>query len=288
MAASAAAGTSVPDEAHVVHDGVRTRSLRLEGAGPTLVLLHGFTDSADTWRPLMRELARAGQAAVAVDLPHFGRAERPRGAGRLLPAYDRFVAHLASAEDLGDGVVLVGSSLGGLIALRAAQNAAVPVRAVVAIGPAGLGVQPWVDLLHRVALLITLAARTPLPLPVVRALVGQAYGRLAARHPLDEDTRRRFASHIEPGDLGRILALGRQVLQEISAPDALDLAAIDAPVTLIWGRHDVLCPVAGATRLTDVIPAARVIVHEDSGHCVHLDDPGAVAVTLLSVTSRSE
>ncbi|MER6900182.1 alpha/beta fold hydrolase, partial [Amycolatopsis sp. NPDC000740] len=39
---------------------------------PRLVLLHGYCDSADTWRPVLGELAAAGIAAIAVDLPGFG------------------------------------------------------------------------------------------------------------------------------------------------------------------------------------------------------------------------
>jgi pimeloyl-ACP methyl ester carboxylesterase len=30
-------------------EGVRTRALEIEGAGPPVVLLHGYADSADTW-----------------------------------------------------------------------------------------------------------------------------------------------------------------------------------------------------------------------------------------------
>jgi pimeloyl-ACP methyl ester carboxylesterase len=37
--------------------GFDTRVLELEGDGPGLVLLHGWGDSADTWRPLLPELS---------------------------------------------------------------------------------------------------------------------------------------------------------------------------------------------------------------------------------------
>lgn len=48
--------------------GVATRVLRVKGEGPPMLLLHGYSDSADTWRPLMDLLPKA-TAAVAVDLP---------------------------------------------------------------------------------------------------------------------------------------------------------------------------------------------------------------------------
>ena len=52
--------------------GTRTRALELEGDGPPVLLLHGYADSADTWRAVLDRLARAGRRALAVDLPGFG------------------------------------------------------------------------------------------------------------------------------------------------------------------------------------------------------------------------
>ncbi len=40
--------------------GYRTRALELEGDGPPLLLLHGFSDSADTWRILLDRLGPRG------------------------------------------------------------------------------------------------------------------------------------------------------------------------------------------------------------------------------------
>lgn len=159
MTITTASGTLAPLEQDAVYGGVRTRELRQSGGGPPIVLLHGFTDSADTWRPLMRELTAAGREAVAVDLPHFGSAERPRPGGALLPAFDAFAADVVRAADRGEGVVLAGNSLGGLVALRAAQNPDLAIRAVIAVGPAGLGVQPWVGAVRRAAFFVSAVSR---------------------------------------------------------------------------------------------------------------------------------
>ena len=49
-------------------DGYETRVLELEGDGPSLILFHGYGDSADTWRPLMDHFARVGRRAVVTVL----------------------------------------------------------------------------------------------------------------------------------------------------------------------------------------------------------------------------
>ena len=56
--------------------GFSTRVLELEGDGPPLLLIHGYADSADTWRLVLDELARRDRRAIAIDLPGFGRADR--------------------------------------------------------------------------------------------------------------------------------------------------------------------------------------------------------------------
>src|SRR3954454_5784125 len=53
--------------------GHSTRALEIDGAGPGIVLLHGWGDSADVWRPLLAELVARHRRAVGVDLPGFGR-----------------------------------------------------------------------------------------------------------------------------------------------------------------------------------------------------------------------
>ena len=55
--------------------GYETRVLELEGRGDPIVLLHGWSDSADTWRCVLAQLGRQERRAIAVDLPGFGAAD---------------------------------------------------------------------------------------------------------------------------------------------------------------------------------------------------------------------
>jgi 4,5:9,10-diseco-3-hydroxy-5,9,17-trioxoandrosta-1(10),2-diene-4-oate hydrolase len=65
--------TSGVNERIVTVDGLATRILD-EGAGPTVLLLHGgaLGCSADDWRGALAPVAAAGFHALAVDLPGFG------------------------------------------------------------------------------------------------------------------------------------------------------------------------------------------------------------------------
>src|SRR5881227_3852635 len=103
--------------------GSRTRALELEGEGPPFVLLHGFADSADTWRLVLDRLARENRAALALDLPGFGTAARLDPGRPVLDQLDEFTREAVTAAAAEHGPpILVGNSLGGALALRAAER----------------------------------------------------------------------------------------------------------------------------------------------------------------------
>src|SRR3954462_1072070 len=105
--------------------GHATRALEVDGGAPGIVLLHGWRDSADTWRPLLAELGARGRRAIAVDLPGFGHATRLRQ-GALLPQPHAVAAELVETWADGRPVVVAGNSLGGCLALRLAERRELP------------------------------------------------------------------------------------------------------------------------------------------------------------------
>ena len=259
-------------EHRLVLAGFEPRSLELEGSGPPILLLHGWADSADTWRLALDRLARRERAALAVDLPGFGEA----GAlppGPVLPAFDRFAR--AAVEYVGERepVIVCGNSLGGCVALRLAEDAALGLAGAVPVAPAGLDMARWFALIERdVALRALLAAPVPVPAFAVRRAVGEAYRRLAFAHPARVDPRvvASFAAHLaDRRAISRRLAIARRLLPELRWPFRPERIA--CPVLLVWGDRDLLVFQTGAQRIIDAAPDARLTVIEDCGHCPQLE-----------------
>jgi 2-succinyl-6-hydroxy-2,4-cyclohexadiene-1-carboxylate synthase len=98
-----------------------TYHYRRQGAGPALLLLHGFTGSSESWSATAGALAESHDV-VSVDLPGHGKTESPASAVRyaIEPAARDIVT---LADILGfERFSLLGYSMGGRLALYLAHR----------------------------------------------------------------------------------------------------------------------------------------------------------------------
>ncbi len=262
--------------------GVDSRVLEVEGEGPPLLLVHGYADSADTWRPILERCAAAGRAALAIDLKGFGAAE-PLEPGPMFPQWEAMVDDAIRRHGATDGVILVGNSLGGALAMRAAQRDDLPVAGVVPIAPAGLEMARWFTAIEN-EWLIRLLSNSPVPVPdrIVRPIIARVYRTLAFSDPgiADPDAVSTFTSHI--GSLRRsmgVLDIGRRLLPELADP--FELEAIDCPLLLIWGDRDRMVYMTGAERVLRAVDYSDIEVLQGCGHCPQIERPDELAELLL-------
>jgi pimeloyl-ACP methyl ester carboxylesterase len=105
-----------------------------------IVLVHGIGDSALTWALVMRRLAR-GHDVYALDLLGHGLSGLPTGR-----TYATIEEQAATVEGfirqvVGRPALVVGNSLGGMLAVRVAWSASELVRGVVLLDPGGAPLQ---------------------------------------------------------------------------------------------------------------------------------------------------
>src|SRR6266498_678033 len=101
--------------------------------GRTFVLVHGLGGSHLNWCLLAARLRKHGQV-VAVDLAGFG-LTNPEGRATTVPA-NTALLHRFLTEMVGEPVVLVGNSMGGLIAIHQAAAHPETLTALALIDPA--------------------------------------------------------------------------------------------------------------------------------------------------------
>jgi pimeloyl-ACP methyl ester carboxylesterase len=230
------------------------------GRGPTIVLLHGLGSSAAAWLPTGRILAR-GHHVVLVDLPGHGTSAMPVPFS-LERATQALVGALARTAR--EPVVLVGHSLGGLVAAAEACEHPGRVRALVLIETA------------------------------LRPQAGAA-DRLAALAALDRDYRGTLRQAY--ADYGRDSAQGVALYREVAAMDpavvkpwirlafATDLSArvarLRCPLLVVlaprsWPKGEPWVETAAALGYGEV-PRVRAVRLDGCGHFVMLDRPDELA-----------
>ncbi|TDG09932.1 alpha/beta hydrolase [Paraburkholderia guartelaensis] len=122
-------------------NGVRL-SVATQGAGPLVLLLHGFPETSYAWRHQLMGLSNAGFRAVAPDLRGFGLSDCPIEPGRYTTL--DIIGDLVGIMDaLGEkNAVVVGNDWGATIAWQAALLRPDRFRAVVALGVPMMGRAP--------------------------------------------------------------------------------------------------------------------------------------------------
>ena len=269
---------------------------------PPLVLVHGFGAHCGHWRRNAAALASAGWCVYGLDLIGFGASSQP-GPSRHRPLDNRLWARQLQAflEQVVQGpAVLVGHSLGGLVALSCSVFFPQWVRAVVAaplpdpalLTAAGPRRSPWMRRLQRwtVRLLCRL-----LPLELVVPLLAHspllALGiQSAYRGPVlaDGELRRLIAAPARRPTAPRALramSIGMALRPHGATAPAL-LSRLSRPLLLIWGRQDRLVPLAMAEQCRRLRRDLPLVVLEHSGHCPHDEVPGPFHGAVLDWLSQ--
>jgi 2-succinyl-6-hydroxy-2,4-cyclohexadiene-1-carboxylate synthase len=237
---------------------------------PTVVLLHGFTNTGSSWQPVIAELGQRYRA-IAPDIRGHGSAGKARPV--TLAAVIEDVASLTP-----EPFTLVGYSQGGRIALHVALALPRRVTRLVLIGASpGIAEQRERDarrrsderLAERIeSLEIEQFAREWAGTPV---LAGLPDAIAAAAHA----ERMRNAPQ---GLAAALRGLGTGALPSLWGR----LGELMMPVTLITGERDSKFT-ALAHEMAGRIPSAAVTVVPGAGHAVHLERPDVVAKALLEV-----
>lgn len=97
-------------EAAYVHD--------YGGSGKTIVLLHGFLGSSEYWSRLAPKLTSAGYKVLAIDLLGFGKSQKPETANYDYTDHTQFIEQALQRHAITAPFVLIGHSMGAVVAKR--------------------------------------------------------------------------------------------------------------------------------------------------------------------------
>lgn len=236
--------------------------------GTPVVLLHGITDSWRSWELVLPFLPESIHAFALTQRGH-GDADRPE-AGYSPADFSADIAAFLDAQGI-ERAVIVGHSLGSLIAQRFAVEYPERLLGLVLIGAAA----EWGSL----------------------AEVGDLWdAAVAFGDTVDPEFVRAFqqstlATSIPPGYFELIVqeslklpaatwrALIRETLIEADTSSGLD--GISAPTLIVWGDQDAMVAAQQLT-LAGTIQGARLVVYAGAGHATHWEEPERFAADLTA------
>ncbi|MFL6797789.1 MAG: alpha/beta fold hydrolase [Xanthobacteraceae bacterium] len=241
------------------------------GQGLPIVLLHGIGSNAQSFVPLMQALA-SHYSTLAWDAPGYGNSQELPQEWPDASDYALALERLLAATGVSRCVV-VGHSLGALIAARYAVSFPLQVMALVLISPAlGYGAEKHAPLPPPVAKRIEELDRLG-PAAFSRARSPGLLADPAARPDVLQTVQQAMAAVRRPGydQAARLLAVGRLVE---------DAAKMTVPTAVLVGLQDRITPPAHVRRAFDGLLAAQERLYREfdhAGHAICLEQPALVA-----------
>ncbi len=244
------------------------------GPRPPTILLHGIGSSATAYGKLLLGLRRHVRRLVAPDLPGHGFSATPT----RLPEPAALTAEATAIvdgllDDIGEPAVVVGTSMGGALALRYALARPRRVKALVLCSPAGA------------------------------PLAGEALQTLRAQFAMDHPRAGHdFADRLFAGRPPARWLVGRAVRDRLSRPIVQSLLAavgpgdflspdeattLAPPTLLLWGTAERVLPDSCLTWFRNHLPSGvKIEQPEGWGHSAHLEQTGALVERVCAFVDR--
>lgn len=254
------------------------------GAGPSVLLLHGFPELWYAWHRLLPALARAGFRAVAPDLRGYGASDKPRDidAYRSELLLDD-IQGLVRALDLGS-IRLVGHDWGATLAFAFAArhpelvshlvilNGAHPKRLREELGTLEQALRSAYILFFQLPWLPEWCLRR-------RAVLSKIF-RGSSVNPAafsDDDIERYLAAIRVPGAASGMVNYYRAARR---FPPEVE-AKIVAPTLVLWGEQDPALAKANLDGLSALVADLTVTTTPNAGHFIQHELPEFVEARLL-------
>lgn len=237
------------------------------GAGHPVVLLHGVGLNADAWGPQIDELRDAFRV-IAPDMPGHGGSQCPDGT----PTLEAYVeAALAVVRTLSEPAMVVGHSMGAMIALDVAARAPSDVCAVAALN-AVFERTPQADAAVRARVASFDATRAPDPSPTLHRWFG------------DEASPERSACeawlrNVDP----RGYKLAYTAFAESRGPSRTALRSLACPALFATGALEPNSTPKMSRGMAALAPRGRALVVEGAAHMMPMTHADEVNGAILSL-----
>ncbi len=252
-----------------------------EGQGPVALLIHGIPTSSLLWRDIIPVLAQTHRV-VAPDMLNYGQSDKPAHADVSIAAQSRLMVGLLDALGIARADV-VGHDIGGGVAQLIVVNHPQRVNKLVLASSVSFDSWPIPEFL-------------PLQDPATEAAMSLDAFQTMMRGFLPQGVYRpeslgsaALECLLQPwqGEAGKraLFRNFRRLNSEYTAAIAEQLAHIEAPTLILWGRQDPFQKPIYAERLQRAIPGACLQWFDEAAHWLMEEKPQEVAAALQAFLS---
>jgi pimeloyl-ACP methyl ester carboxylesterase len=251
---------------------------------PTLLFIHGLANYYGVWNWNIDTL-KAHFRCIAIDLPGNGFSSR-NGTNYSIDFYAGILIEFIIRLQL-KNVVLVGHSMGGLIALKVALSKRIPLQKMILCAPAGF------------------EKYTPQESVLFKSAIAMGNFLNLDETQLAQSVRTSFFSQSEItdkiiSDLSKIIQQNNRSLYRSMLEQSIysmldenifkDLKHIPCKTLVFFGEEDALIPNKFlhpvstkeiATKATAQMPQATLIMYENCGHFVHIEKANKVNEAII-------
>ena len=233
---------------------------REKGEGDTILILHGWRSSLESWRMVQDYLVQKNFHVIVPDLPGFGKTPEPPEAWSV-NEYTDFVEDFIKAIDIHPRGIS-GHSFGARIAIFYAIKYGKDLPALILCDVAGI----FHNQARRIAAyqmftkMGDFVIRIP-PLHFLRPLIRKIWYRFT----------REKDYYLTSGVMRETFKL---VIEE---PLRSHLEFIRMPTLILWGEKDLATPLSDAYILDEEIPVSYLHIFKGAGHAINLEVPERVA-----------
>lgn len=244
------------------------------GAGPAVLLLHGYPFDRSMWNGQIEILARHGFRAIAPDLPGLG---ETKSSAEITTMEEMARCACALLDELKiEDVVVGGLSMGGYVAFEFAHLFPGRVRALVLAGtraPAD-NEQEKAGREQQVVTMLR-AGMTPISVATLPKLLAP---RTLADKPSVVKRVREMITRSDPKGAAAALR-GMAARRDYTN----DLSKINVPTLIIVGREDPIRPVADSEFMHRGIPNSHLEIIEEAAHMTNMEQPEIFDDALLKL-----
>jgi len=254
-------------EEKIFANNVQT-NCKIVGSGPTLLILHGWGGSSDTWVKVI-DILKTHFQIICPDLPGFGKSSPPPFAWKL-DDFKLWLNDIFNKFSI-EKAILLGHSFGGRVAVKFSLS--FPEKVEILVLCASAGIKTKMGIKERIIFL--------------SSFLGKKIFSFAPVSPFEGIARKVFYFVIRNKDYAKASKRMREIMKNVLKEDLLlELSQIKNKTIIFWGEKDKILPLPQAYLFYRSILNSQLFILPDIGHSPNLQNPKLFAEVLISALKK--